>query len=104
MPYASALLNQLRSHIGVDLAVQTFLQSDLAKIWASHQFQDHGNAQWGDYGYLRREGAREVFVRLGNIYDLVTPTGKLSTFFLTRLEGGDWRPATDYPWPEKTVV
>ncbi|EIW57195.1 uncharacterized protein TRAVEDRAFT_29382, partial [Trametes versicolor FP-101664 SS1] len=27
VPYASALLNQLRSHIGVDSAVQTFLQS-----------------------------------------------------------------------------
>lgn len=104
MPYASALLNQLRLHVGVDSAVQTFLQSDLAKIWASHQFQDHGNAQWGDYGYLKREGVREVFVRLGNIYDLVSPTGKLSTFLLTRYEGDDWKPATDYPWPAETAV
>ncbi|KAI0366154.1 hypothetical protein BV20DRAFT_1055891 [Pilatotrama ljubarskyi] len=105
--HASTLLAQLRSNIGADpssLDLEWFLRSDLAKIWTSHQFQRHTSARWGAYGYIKRDGSDETFVRLGNIYEFVKPTEKISTFFLRRPEGGEWEPARDYPWPEETVV
>ena len=82
------------------LDVEKFIYSDLGNIWASHTFQTEVTAQWGDYGYIKRNGTVETFVRLGHLYDLVKPTGKISTFLLRRPTGGDWRPAEDYPWPE----
>ncbi|KAI0649496.1 hypothetical protein C8Q79DRAFT_903869, partial [Trametes meyenii] len=102
---ASALLSQLRSHVGtknktIVLDLDPFLQSDLAKIWSSHQFQGEINGKWGDYGYIERNGSHEAFIRLGNIYDVVTPTGKLSTFLLRRSVGCDWKPAVDYFWSQ----
>ncbi|KAI0331816.1 hypothetical protein GY45DRAFT_546078 [Cubamyces sp. BRFM 1775] len=108
MDCAIALQGQLKSHMGGHLAesldLKEFLDSDLAKIWASHPFQAHvHHAQWGDYGYIERDSSGESFVRLGNIYDLVKPTGKLTTFFLSRRREHDWEPAKDYPWPKDTV-
>lgn len=103
---ASSLLVLLRSRIGTTakpIDVQPFIDSDLAKLWASHQFQSEVNAKWGDYGYMERKHGSETFVRLGHIYDLVQPTGKLSTFILRRRSGCDWKPAEDYPWPEDAV-
>ena len=80
-----------------------YLQSDLTKLWASHQFQGDVEAQWSDYGYIKRDGTGEMFVRLGNIYDVVRPTGKLTTFLLRRYGGCDWERAEDFPLPEKIV-
>ncbi|KAI0635566.1 hypothetical protein C8Q77DRAFT_577612 [Trametes polyzona] len=85
------------------LELDLVLQSDFSKIWASHQFQPPVKAQWSDYGYFERQTTQELFVRLGNIYDVVRPTGKLSTFLLRRLEGREWVPAIDYPWPQEDV-
>ena len=108
MSHASSLLALLRSGIGTNanaIDVRPFIDSDLAKIWASHQFHGSVNGSWGDYGYIKRDHASgaETFVRMGNIYDLVTPTGKLSTFILRRRYGCDWKPAEDYPWPDQVV-
>ncbi|KAI0715769.1 hypothetical protein C8T65DRAFT_572876 [Cerioporus squamosus] len=104
--HASALLSLLRKSIGNKsgpIDIEPFINSDLGNIWASHTFQTEVAAQWGDYGYIERDGTSESFVRLGHIYELVEPTGKISTFLLKRPKGGDWRPADDYPWPEKVV-
>ncbi|TFK80631.1 hypothetical protein K466DRAFT_503589, partial [Polyporus arcularius HHB13444] len=105
--HASALLSLLRSSTGKagsSIDVEPFINSDLGNIWASHTFQTEVAAQWGDYGYIKRDGRSESFVRLGHIYDLVQPTGKITTFLLKRPNGDDWRPADDYPWPEDVVT
>ena len=103
-----ALQRLLKGHIegrsAESLDLTEFLGSDLAKIWASHPFQARvHHALWGDYGYIERMGPDESFVRLGNIYDLVRPTGKLTTFLLRRRREHNWEPARDYPWPKGTV-
>ena len=101
------MLSLLRTSIGkhdVPIDIEPFIYSDLGSIWASHTFQTEIAAQWGDYGYIKRLGTSETFVRLGHIYDLVKPTGKISTFLLKRPIGDDWRPAEDYPWSEDMVV
>ncbi|KAI0661821.1 hypothetical protein C8Q70DRAFT_680100 [Cubamyces menziesii] len=108
MDCAIALQRLLKSHTGGRSAdaldLKEFLGSDLAKIWASHPFQARvHHAQWGDYGYIKRDGSDESFVRLGNLYDLAKPTGKLTTFLLRRRREHDWEPAQDYPWAEDTV-
>ncbi|RPD53111.1 hypothetical protein L227DRAFT_604744 [Lentinus tigrinus ALCF2SS1-6] len=105
--HASSLLSLLRSSIGKQngpIDVEPFINSDLGNIWASHTFRTEVSAQWGDYGYIKRDGTAETFIRLGHIYDLVKPTGKISTFLLKRPTGDDWRPAEDYPWPEDMVT
>ncbi|KAI0749235.1 hypothetical protein C8Q80DRAFT_611917 [Daedaleopsis nitida] len=104
--HASALLAQLRASVRrrtTSVDVEPFIKSDLANIWASHQFQGDVNGKWGDYGYITRNGATETFVPLGHIYDLIKPTGKITTFILRRGPGQDWRPAEEYPWSVDVV-
>ena len=104
--HASTFLSMLRTtpHKSSEvLDVDLFINSELGKLWASHQFRNAVNAKWGDYGYIRRDQGAETYVRLGHIYDLVAPTGKISTFCLNRYSGQNWEPAKDYPWPETVV-
>ena len=81
------------------------MKTDITKVWATHQFQSRNvAAKWGDYGYILLDNEMETFVRLGHIYDCINPTGMISTFFLSRMEGCAWMPSREYPWSEDIVT